>query len=244
MSVSDRAFLIDAVAVVAVSLLICTVSDRLALMTIAVPAIIAVRLLLWWSLRELPFFALCTVLGGANDWLSVMHYDIYDYTVPHYFAASDIPVWMLLFWGMVLRFLATLFEWRSSSPGESRDAIHIRSRPWHNATAKIAIELALVIATRQMIYRWYGDPVLSWLPLAVALIVYAVLFRPDRRERILIAVMVVGGPLVEVLYIQLGGLHRYDLGWLSGVPVWIALWWVLAALVWKDISGRILARLR
>ena len=238
----DREFLIDAAAVIAVSTLICTVSDQLALMTIAVPAIIALRLVLWWSVHELAFFGLCTLLGGVNDWLSVMHYEVYDYTVPHYFAASDIPVWMLLFWGMVLRFLATLFHWRRLSSPEPRDAIYVRSKPWYNATAKVAIELALVISTRQMIYRWYGDPVLSWLPFAVALAVYALLFRPNRHERLLIAVMVIGGPLVEALYIQLGTLHRYDLGWLSGVPLWIALWWVLAALVWKDISGRILDR--
>lgn len=235
MSPADRGFTIDAAAVAVVSALICAASDHLLLMTVAVPAVIAVRLLLWWSWREVAFFALCTLLGAANDWLSVMHYDVYDYTVPHYFAASDIPVWMLLFWGMVLRFLATLFWWpRLFSPAPSRGV----------AIARLAVGLALVLATRQMIYRWYGDPIASWLPFAIAIVLYVALFPPTRDDWIVAAVMLVGGPLVEIAYIQIGNLHRYDLGWLGGVPVWIALWWVLAALVWKDVSGRILLRLR
>lgn len=50
------------------------------------------------------------------------------------------------------------------------------------------------------------------------------------------------GAIVEVAYIQGGGLHRYHLGWIGGVPLWIALWWPLAVLVWGDLARRLLPR--
>ncbi|MCC6524310.1 MAG: hypothetical protein IT373_16750, partial [Polyangiaceae bacterium] len=38
-------------------------------------------------------------------------------------------------------------------------------------------------------------------------------------------------------------LHRYALGWLGGVPVWILLWWVLGMLLVADFGARLFARL-
>jgi len=40
-----------------------------------------------------------------------------------------------------------------------------------------------------------------------------------------------------------GGLHHYALGWFAGVPLWIAPWWLLGLLVWKDLGWRLLATL-
>jgi len=113
-----------------------------------------------------------------------------------------------------------------------------------SAPLKVALELALVLATRQTIYRLYLDPVFSWLPFLLALAVFAALFRPDRHDGKLLLIFLAGGPLIEVLYIQVGALHAYHLGWLGGVPLWIALWWLLIVLIWKDLAFRMERALR
>jgi hypothetical protein len=101
----------------------------------------------------------------------------------------------------------------------------------------------LVVVTRQLIYRYAQDPVLSWLPFAVAIALWVGLFGLRRSDVIAASLLLVGGAAVEVAYIQLGGLHQYALGWLGGVPLWIALWWVLGGLVLRDLGGRVLGRL-
>lgn len=35
-------------------------------------------------------------------------------------------------------------------------------------------------------------------------------------------------------------LHENALGWLAGVPLWIALWWGVGALAWEEVAGRLL----
>ncbi|MCA9519412.1 MAG: hypothetical protein KC609_00495 [Myxococcales bacterium] len=253
--VGDRAFALDAAVIAVVSVLICFFSQRLLLMSLAVPAVIALRFGLFARLplaeRALPlghealFFLGCTLLGGFNDWNSVVNHRIYDYTVPHYFpSVSTIPLWMLLFWGMILRFLVTLFRYRRLDPPVTvRDEIHLGRRIWRNGWLRIALFLALVALTRQMIYRYFLDPWLSWLPFVAALALYVALVRPSRYDLKLLALFAVGGPAIEILYIQVGGLHAYHLGWLAGVPLWIACWWLLVIPLWNDVSGRILARI-
>lgn len=245
---SHRALAIEATAVGLVSAAIITASDRVLLMNALVPAVIVARTAAVLALPrvergttvpvELALLGVCTVLGGGNDWLSVVHHGVYDYDVPVLFPElGAIPLWMLLYWGLVLRAIATLTRWRGLDPPERpRDAV--RLGPWRRESAplKLTLQLALVVGTRQAIYRFHHDPILSWLPFAAALALYVLLFGLDRHERRLALLFLVGGPLVEVLYIQLGGLHRYPLGWLGGVPLWIALWWVLAVWVWKDLT--------
>lgn len=255
-TVGDRGFLIDAAAIAVVSAAISLVSSALGFMTVLVPAVIAVRTFAWSRLApgerggatvrgELVLLALCTALGGFNDWNTVIGHGVYDYTVPCYFPeVSTIPLWMLLFWGLILRFLITLFRWRRLAPTpRASDRIYFGGRWRDSAGAKLAIELVLVAITRQAIYRTATDPVWSWLPFALALLLYLILFPPDRHDRRLLALFAIGGPLIEILYIQVGHLHRYQLGWIGGVPLWIALWWILAALIWKDVSARLQAAL-
>ncbi|MBK9033779.1 MAG: hypothetical protein IPL61_21350 [Myxococcales bacterium] len=215
-------------------------------MTALVPAVIAARFALLAAVprgrralglpAEAVFFALCTVVGAVNDWNSVTRHRVYDYRVPVDLpSVSTIPLWMLLYWGLVLRFLATLFRWRRLALPPPAAA---------HPGARIAVLLALVVITRQAVYRTFADPVWSWLPFALAIAVAVIALRPGRARLLVLAGFVVVGPLVEVLYIQLGHLHAYHLGWLGGVPVWIALWWGLAALVWDDLSRRLQTRLR
>lgn len=251
---SDAELAVDAGVVALGSLAISLFAHRLALMTALVPGLLALRLVLWWRASrarraplgaELLLFALCTVLGGLNDWNTVVRHRVYDYTVPVYFPElSTIPLWMLLFWGLVLRLMLTVAAWgRLGAGARSRDAVRLGARLVPQAVARVGLMLLLLLVTRQGIYRLAQDPILSWLPFACALAIFPLLFGLDRHEIKILGLTLVAGPLVEVLYIQVAGLHRYHLGWLGGVPLWILLWWLLAILLWKDLGRRAQARL-
>jgi hypothetical protein len=246
MDVDDRAFALDAAAIVVVSVAICAAAHHLAFMSAFVPAVVIARFALFRGPRgrELAFFALCTVLGAFNDWSSVTRHHIYAYTVPVYFpSVSLLPLWMLLYWGLILRFIATLFRWQRLRLGAPPDTLHLGRRSVTSAAWRVGVLVAIVVATRQTIYRSFLDPLWSWLPFALALVVALALLRPDRRRLAVLGVFVVLGPLVEVAYIKLGGLHHYALGWFGGVPLWIVLWWGLSALIWEDLSARVLSLL-
>ena len=238
---------IDLAAVVAISAAICLAAQRLAFMTVFVPLVIAARLVAVKAAdrersfkAEVVFLALCTVLGAFNDWNSVCHKRIYDYTVPHEFAFSTIPTWMLLFWGLILRFVARLARWRGLGPdGAPNNRVGLGRYTIESAGGKVVAELLLVAVTRAFIYRYYMDPWLSWLPFLAALTVWGILFHTTRHDAKLAGLFLAGGPIIEILYIQVGHLHRYHLGWIGGVPVWIVLWWVLIVLIWKDLALRI-----
>ena len=248
---SDQALAIDLAALGVVSAGICLASNDLALMSALVPAVVVARTVAWrmlpaaerghpvgWEVAAVLVFA---AIGGFNDWNSVHHHRIYDYGVPVAFPElSSIPAWMLLYWGLILRSMATLAWWRTPPEQVLSDGVRLGRTTVESAPLKVALQLALVLVTRQCIYRLYDDPVWSWAPFAGALALYALLFRPSRPELTLACALLVIGPAVEALYVQVGGLHRYHLGWLGGVPVWIALWWVLGVLVWRDLSGRLL----
>jgi len=243
---STRELAIDGVAIVAVSAWLCAAASNLLLMTVCVPLVLGLRVAAYarWGrgrLRvEVAFLTLCTLLGAFNDWNSVVNHRVYDYTVPVYFPElTTIPIWMLLFWGLILRFFVTLGTWEGL--GDTAPTNETRLGPWRSRSPwlKVLVQLALVLVTRQAIYQTTADPIGSWVPFLLAGALYVVLFGLTRVERKLALVVLVVGPLVEVLYIQVGGLHHYKLGWLGGVPVWIALWWVLAVMVWRDLGQRV-----
>jgi len=254
--VSDRACAIDAAAVLSVGAAICVASHQLAVMSLLVPAVVAGRFLAWARLpaaerglslrREAAFFALCTLLGAANDWNTVVRHHVYDYSVPHGLPdPRSVPAWMLLYWGLIVRFVATLAAWqRLSPPSVPGNELRCCGRVVTSPALKVGGELVLVVTTRQLIYTFPTDPLLSWLPFAVALALYLLLVPIGYHGAILLLLALFVGPLVEVGFIQVGHLHRYQLGWLGGVPVWIVLWWTLAVLIWADLSARILAWLR
>jgi hypothetical protein len=244
----SRELILDGATIAVISAAICVAADQVAEMTVFVPSVIAARTVVWAALRgrgawrgEVAFLAICAAIGGFNDWNTVVHHEVYAYTVPHFFPQlSSIPLWMLLFWGMILRFVFTLSRWRGlDPPAKPRDTVRLGRRHIQSPGLKVALLLALVLITRQCIYRTYDDPVLSWLPFLLAGVLYLALFPPTRTELRLGVFTLVLGPAVEVLYIQAGGLHQYELGWLGGVPVWIAIWWVVGVWVWSDLGWRI-----
>lgn len=252
-TVGDRALAIDAAAVALVAVAICVAGERLAVMTVVVPAVVVARFVAWGAVpragrdvalaTEVALFAAATVVGAVNDWNTVARHGVYAYTVPSDLApASPIPAWMLLYWGLILRLVITVFHARRLRLPRVGDEVWLGA-PVRSATARVAILVALVVATRQAIYRWYDDPLASWLPFAAALVVAAVVLRPDRARLRLVAAVTVLGSAAEAALIQLGHLHAYQLGWLAGVPLWIALWWGLAALVWVELVDRALDRL-
>ncbi|MCC6997618.1 MAG: DUF2878 family protein [Deltaproteobacteria bacterium] len=243
MRTTDRAFGLDAGTIVAVSTAICLASRHALVMDVVVALVLGLRCALWLALPraqrsaawlELLLFALCLGVGAFNDWNSVTRRRVYDYAVPlEAPALSLVPLWMLLYWGMIVRFMISLLTW-------SRLGLEAR-RP---RAATLAALLVLVAVTRQTIYRLYQDPLWSWLPFLAALALALVVLRPDRRRLALLGATLLLGPAVEALYIQVGHLHVYRLGWLGGVPVWIALWWVLAVLVLDALLGALALRLQ
>jgi hypothetical protein len=245
----DPAAAIDIAAIAAVSTAICVASDRLAFMTLLVPTVIVLRFAAWRSLpaaqrwasppAEGVFFVLCTLVGAVNDWNSVVRHRVYDYDVPAELPSlTTIPFWMLLYWGMILRAAATLCRWhRLGSSEPPRNDVHFGRTVIESAALKVLVLVTLVVATRQLIYRFFGDPVLSWLPFAGALMMYVALLRPGRRG-VALGILALLGCAIEGLYTHVG-LHHYQLGWLGGVPLWIVLWWILAVWVWDDLSMRL-----
>jgi len=247
---SDAELAVDFAAIVLMSVAVTFMAQRLVLMSVLTPVVFMLRMLLWRrvtrtttrTLRaECAFLALCTVIGGFNDWNTVVHHGVYAYDVPVFVPGlSTIPLWMLLYWGLILRFLLSLALWRRL--GEATTPAP-RLRVLRTPAVRVAVLLGLVLITRQCIYVAYQDPLWSWLPFLFASVVYVALLGLSRADLALCAFMLVAGPAIEALYIQQGHLHHYALGWIGGVPLWIALWWLLGVLVWKDIGGRMLRQL-
>jgi len=237
-----------------VSIAICLAADRLAFMSVFVALVLAARLCLLYGLRrreqinfraELLFLGICTLVGAYNDWTSVCVKGVYAYTVPHAFDWSSIPLWMLLYWGMILRMFARVARWRAlKPPAEPSNLVVLGRRQMRHPALKLGFMFVLVFITRRQIYQHYLHPTWSWLPFLVALLVFLCVCRPDRHDLKLMAIVLPVGPLVEAAYINLGGLHYYHLGIVAGVPLWIILWWLLIILIWKDIALRLEIALR
>lgn len=239
MTTEDRAVAIDLGAMAVVGIAICVASHRLPFMTALVVVAFVARTVLACTVGgrsarvEVPFVLLCAAIGGGNDWNTVVRHGVYDYAVPTDLPGlSTIPMWMLLYWGIVLRAIASLATFRRLGDATA---------PEGRGAFRVLAQLAIVLATRQAIYRLWAHPLWSWLPFAAGLIVYAIALRPHQRARRLALIALLVGPPVEMAFIHLGGLHRYSLGWLGGVPLWIALWWALGVLVWSDLAPRLQA---
>jgi len=251
---SDRAAAIEVAGLTALVGTILIAAQRPAVMTVAVAAIAVARLLAWSTLPrtergslagELLLVAVCTAIGAANDWNTVVVHRVYDYRVPHGLPIDHaIPPWMLAGWGLILRALITVARWRRlDPPRELDDRVGLGARRRRHPRLRVLLLLGLVALTRQAIYRWPTDPWLSWAPFAAALVAYALLLGvPGGTRRLLIAVVLIG-TAVEALLIQVAGLHDYSLGWFAGVPLWISLWWGLGTVVLVELMARAAALL-
>jgi hypothetical protein len=53
------------------------------------------------------------VIGAFTDWTTVDVRGVYRYTVPAELPElSTIPIWMLVYWGIILRLISGLSRWR------------------------------------------------------------------------------------------------------------------------------------
>ncbi len=147
--------LADAGTVALGSLAIALFAHHLALMTVLVPILIALRLGLWrWAKgpRRAPFaaelllFALCTAFGAFNDWNTVVRHGVYEYTVPVRFPElSTIPLWMLLFWGLVLRLMLTVASFgRLGATAARRNSVRMGVRLAPHAAIRLGLMLLLL----------------------------------------------------------------------------------------------------
>ena len=243
---AGRSVRLDAVAVALVGLAICVAGQRPWLMTAVVAIAIAGRLALFARAGgrlgpELAFLLVCVAVGGGNDWNTVVRHDVYAYDVPALLPVDGaIPVWMLLYWGLILRFVSRLARWPAlgATPDPS-DLVGLPGARRARPGVRLGIQLVLVLGTRQAVYRWFDDPLLSWLPFAAAAVLWGTFLGLSQRDRRLALLALTVGTAGEAALITVGGLHRYALGLVGGVPLWIMIWWPLAVLVWADVGGRI-----
>ncbi|MBI2069630.1 MAG: hypothetical protein HYT79_03430 [Elusimicrobia bacterium] len=239
--------LIDAGAVAIVGIAVLACADRPVFMLFLVSAVFGLRFFLWrlWVRRnkshsmaaEIVFVACCAAIGAFNDWNSVDGHGVYHYRAALLFPwISTIPFWMLLYWGLILRFLASLLNVRKfflTGPTQGGGLFK-----------RAAFAGILVLLTRQAIYRFYADPWMSWLPFAAALLGALTFYRPGPLKIVILSVMTAMAVGTEILFIQTAGLHEYYLGVIGGAPVWIMLWWFLAFIVWGDLSVSLLGLIR
>lgn len=246
--ITSRQLAVDLGAVALVSAGVLCFADRPAWMGALVAVTLVGRFVLWARLHparslavEVAFFVSCTVVGAFNDFNTVALHGVYAYAVPSELPAlSSIPIWMLAFWGLIVRFVFALTRWEALGPPEAPGRVILGRR---STALELAVVACVVVATRLSIFARWDEPVGSWLPFVVALVAYGALGRVDRHDLRLAALALLVGPVVEALFIQIGGLHRYALGWLGGVPLWIVLWWALATWLCKDVGAHAYAGL-
>ena len=217
-----------------ICVLIILFSQQLFVMTLSVASIIILRKFAFYKLvpgcnmkHEILFFTICTVIGSFNDWNSVEVRKIYNYTVPTlYPQLSTIPFWMFLFWGVILKTVSEL-------------SVFLKKSEINSSGRSVLLLLGLVVCTRLCIYSFYMRDTLSWLSFLIALITYFAVFGFNKTKILMAILISIIGTSVESILINFGKLHYYHLGVLAGVPIWIALWWSLIALIWIDVSAYI-----
>lgn len=240
--ISTPQLAVDAAAVAAVSAGVLALADRPAVMWLLLVAVLLARFAAFRATHpdrslaaEVAFFALCTVVGAVNDLNTVVAHGVYRYEATAELpTVSSIPLWMLVFWGLILRFVFAITRWRALGPPEV-PARRVLGRAGRGR--QLVLLVCIVVSTRLALYAWYAHPIASWLPFLAGLAVFALAGRADRHDARLAGLALVAGPIAEALFIEVGGLHAYALGWLFGVPLWIVLWWALAIWIWKDVGA-------
>lgn len=227
-------FLVDLGLIALISIAACLSHSHLWIMTSVVGISYAFRMFLAWRRKEALFLLLATFVGGFNEFNTVDLHGVYRYRVEVFSPASgSIPLWMLLFWGLILRFAASLsWHW-------IRKVDHPGKPHW----PRLTFLAALVLFTRLAIFQLYLDPIWSWLPFGLATVTYFVVLRPKPAYYSLFLLIAVAGTATESVFIQVAGMHEYHLGVFGGVPLWITIWWSLGVLIWQEFGAILLPRL-
>ncbi len=192
--------------------------------------IIAARFLLIGRRHDWIFLLIGVVAGGGNDMLSMMK-GVYSYTPPHELAIP-IPLWMLLFWGYVFVAFRQLFA-LSAFKGEG-----FGGRPWR-IDARLLADLAVVVAFRVIIYHYVRHEPIPTIGYAVVLGLRLMFIPPKRRDWLLMAVVMVAGPIYEALLIRFG-LYVYSDPVFLGMPAWLLIYWAfIIPIFMKGIFDRV-----
>jgi hypothetical protein len=197
-------------------------------MPAAMGAIIALRFLLLNRRGDWIFFVLGVVLGGGNDLLS-MYKGVYHYNAETVLPVP-IPLWMVVFWGQVFVSFRKLMRF-GPFKGSEQARLPVIDAP-------LALDIAIAVIYRMIIYRTASTP---WLPdalFAAILIVRLLVLPPQLHERKLMLAMLVIGPLYEILLIG-SRLYVYQTGVLLGMPLWLIVYWVFIIRALKAIFDRI-----
>lgn len=198
-------------------------------MSCAMVAIIVARFLCIGRRGDWLFLALGIVAGGGNDLLS-MFKGVYYYT-PRDFLNLPIPLWMLLFWGYVFvafRQLFTIPVFGNSAP----------DNPWR-LDARLAADLAVVILFRIIIYNFVRHEPLPTIGYAAVLATRLLLIPPRKHEWLLMAAVMLIGPLVEAVLIH-SGLYVYYDPVFFGMPAWLLIYWAfIIPIFMKGVFDRV-----
>lgn len=199
------------------------------LMSAIMAGVMALRFIVLNRRGDWIFFLIGLVVGGGNDLLS-MYKGVYAYLPPHDILDLPIPVWMLFFWGEIFVFFRKLM--RSGPFGGG-------SRPFEKMIdLPLALDLVVVISYRMIIYRTASQ---HWLPdalFAAILIVRLLLAPPKIYERKLMLLMLMLGPLYEIILIH-SRLYLYQTGVVFGMPLWLIIYWVFVVRFLKAIFDRV-----
>lgn len=195
-------------------------------MSIIFGVILVLRFALLYRRGDLIIFFLGVCAGGGNDVLS-MYKGVYQYLPPSELPVP-IPLWMVIFWGEAFLFFRKLMRYgRFLGPDQ-------KPKPIDPA---LALDLVIVIAYRMIIYRTAAT---AWLPdalFAAILVVRLLVIPPLAHERAVMLVILVLGPLYEIILIG-GGLYLYQTPVFFGMPLWLIVYWVFIFRFLKAVIDR------
>jgi hypothetical protein len=198
------------------------------LMSGIMAAILVLRFAVLNRRKDWVFFLIGLLAGGGNDLMS-MFKGVYAYLPPHDFSGLPIPVWMLFFWGEIFVFFRKLMRFGPFS-GANEPPLKLIDLP-------LALDLIVVITYRLIIYRTAGH---AWHPdalFAAILIVRLLLSPPKLHERRLMLLMLILGPVYEMILIA-SRLYHYQTGVVLGMPLWLIIYWVFVVRFLKAIFDR------
>jgi len=200
------------------------------LMSAVMLGIIIFRFVFCYRKGDLIFFFLGFVLGGGNDLIS-MYKKVYAYLPAPDISLLPIPMWVLLFWGLIFVFFRKLMRF---GPFLGEPPKRLIDQP-------LLLDGLILVIYRMIIYRTADR---FWLPdalFAAILVLRLLVSVPSKNERRLMLTMLVLGPAYEIWLIHCG-LYVYQTGFFYGMPLWLIVYWVFVIRLLKAIFDRIETR--
>lgn len=160
------------------------------------------------------FFMIGFVAGGGNDLISMIK-NVYYYTPKD---VIPIPIWMLVFWGHIFVAFRQMFQLKPFQAEEGK-------WPPLKLDARIAFDLATLIALRIVIYKFVRHEPTPAIAYASIIAARLLLMRPAKHELLLMMVVTPMGIAYEAALIKCGLYVYYDPIFM-GMPAWLMIYWV------------------